>query len=149
MVRASQDAGRKMMGSLAAMHFAATESMSRSLLADGVPSDRVLVTGDPAARTLHTAVARLRDEEDLRRQQVQRFGFLREDAPLLLVLARDKLGERSEPLARALRRIALRRPDLDIVCLLPPSRNMDGIDGMLGAFANIHLVAPGDYVGFA
>jgi len=80
---------------------------------------------------------------------VQRFGFLRENAPLLLVLAREKMGERLEPLARALRRIALRRPDLDIVCLLPPSRNMDGIDGMLGAFANIHLATPGDYLEFA
>jgi len=36
-----------------------------------------------------------------------------------------------------------------VVCLMPPSSNMDGIDGMLGAFANIHLVAPGDYLGFA
>jgi undecaprenyl-phosphate alpha-N-acetylglucosaminyl 1-phosphatetransferase/UDP-N-acetylglucosamine 2-epimerase len=148
-VRASQDAGRKMMGSLAAMHFTATESMSRSLLADGVPSDRVLMTGDPAARTLHTAVDRLHQNLPLQRELTQRFGFLRENAPLLLVMGREKMGERLEPLARALRRIALRRPDLDVVCLLPPSRNMDGIDGMLGAFANIHLVAPGDYLGFA
>ena len=59
------------------------------------------------------------------------------------------MGERLEPLARALRRIALRRPDLDVVCLMPPSRNMDGIDGMLGAFANIHLVAPDEYLDFA
>ena len=129
------------------MHFTATESMGRSLLADGVPSDRVLVTGDPAARTLHTAVDRLHQNLPLQRELTQRFGFLRENAPLLLVIGREKMGERLEPLARALRRIALRRPDLDIVCLLPPSRNMDGIDGMLGAFANIHLVAPGDYLG--
>jgi UDP-N-acetylglucosamine 2-epimerase len=114
-----------------------------------VPSDRVLVTGDPAARTLHTAVERLKVDADLQRRQTQRFGFLRENAPLLLVLGREKLGERLEPLARALRRIALRRPDLDVVCLLPPSRNMDGIDGMLGAFANIHLVAPDAYLDFA
>lgn len=147
--RSAPEAARRVIDSLATLHFTATESQGRTLIADGVSAERVLVSGDPAARTLHTAVARLRDEEDLRRQQVQRFGFLREDAPLLLVLARDKLGERSEPLARALRRIALRRPDLDIVCLLPPSRNMDGIDGMLGAFANIHLVEPGEYLDFA
>ena len=149
MVRASQDAGRKMMGSLAAMHFTATESMSRSLLADGVPADKVVVTGDPAARTLLTAVARLRTDAGLQRTQTTRFGFLRENAPLVLVLAREKMGERLEPLARALRRIALRRPDLDVVCLLPPSRNMDGIDGMLGAFQNIHLASPGEYMDFA
>lgn len=143
------DASRKVMGSLAAMHFTATESVGRSLVADGVPSDRVVVTGDPAARTLHTAVDRLHEDEQLQRALTQRFGFLRENAPLLLVLGREKMGERLEPLARALRRIALRRPDYDIVCLLPPSRNMDGIDGMLGAFANIHLVAPGDYTAFA
>ena len=46
-------------------------------------------------------------------------------------------------------RIALRRPDLDIVCLLPTSRNMDGIDGMLGDFAYFHLVAPDEYLDFA
>jgi undecaprenyl-phosphate alpha-N-acetylglucosaminyl 1-phosphatetransferase/UDP-N-acetylglucosamine 2-epimerase len=147
--RDAQDAARKVMGSLAAMHFTATESVGRLLVADGVPSDRVVVTGDPAARTLLTAVDRLHEDEPLQRELTQRFGFLRENAPLLLVSGREKMGERLEPLARALRRIALRRPDLDIVCLLPPSRNMDGIDGMLGAFANIHLVAPGDYTAFA
>jgi UDP-N-acetylglucosamine 2-epimerase (non-hydrolysing) len=123
--------------------------MGRTLIAEGVPSDRVLVTGDPAAHTLRTAVDRLHTDEALHRRLTQRFGFLRENAPLLLVLAREKMGERHEPLARALRRIALRRPDLDVVCLLPPSRNMDGIDGMLGAFANIHLVAPDEYLDFA
>ena len=140
---------RKVMGSLAAMHFTPTESIGRSLVADGVPSDRVFVSGDPAARTLHTAVDRIHEDAEVQRRLVQRFGFLRENAPLLLVLGREKMGERLEPLARALRRIALRRPDLDIVCLLPPSRNMDGIDGMLGAFANIHLASPGDYLEFA
>jgi undecaprenyl-phosphate alpha-N-acetylglucosaminyl 1-phosphatetransferase/UDP-N-acetylglucosamine 2-epimerase len=147
--RDAQDAARKVMGSLAAVHFTATESVGRALVADGVPSDRVVVTGDPAARTLHTAVDRLHEDDALQRELMQRFGFLRENAPLLLVLGREKMGERMEPLARALRRIALRRPDLDVVCLLPPSRNVDGIDGMLGAFANIHLVAPGDYNAFA
>jgi UDP-N-acetylglucosamine 2-epimerase (non-hydrolysing) len=131
------------------MHFTATDSASRSLIAGGVPSDRVLVTGDPAARTLHTAVERVHADQDTQRRLTQRFGFLREDAPLLLVLGREKMGERLEPLARALRRIALRRPDIDVVCLMPPSRNMDGIDGMLGAFANIHLVAPDEYLDFA
>jgi undecaprenyl-phosphate alpha-N-acetylglucosaminyl 1-phosphatetransferase/UDP-N-acetylglucosamine 2-epimerase len=148
-LRLGQDATRKVIGSLAAMHFTATESMGRTLIAEGVPSDRVLVTGDPAAHTLRTAVDRLHTDEALHRRLTQRFGFLRENAPLLLVLAREKMGERHEPLARALRRIALRRPDLDVVCLLPPSRNMDGIDGMLGAFANIHLVAPDEYLDFA
>jgi len=146
---ASQEATRRVIGSLAAMHFTATDSIGRSLVADGVPSDRVLVTGDPAARTLRTAVDRLHDDAAMHRRQTQRFGFLRENAPLLLVLGREKMGERLEPLARALRRIALRRPDIDVVCLLPPSRNMDGIDGMLGAFANIHLAAPDEYLDFA
>jgi undecaprenyl-phosphate alpha-N-acetylglucosaminyl 1-phosphatetransferase/UDP-N-acetylglucosamine 2-epimerase len=146
---ASQEATRRVIGSLAAMHFTATDSIGRSLVADGVPSDRVLVTGDPAARTLRTAVDRLHGDAAMHRRQTQRFGFLRENAPLLLVLGREKMGERLEPLARALRRIALRRPDIDVVCLLPPSRNMDGIDGMLGAFANIHLAAPDEYLDFA
>ena len=146
---AAQEATRKVIGSLAALHFTATESIGRSLVADGVPSDRVFVAGDPAARTLHTAVERMHNDEGTLRRLTQRFGFLREDAPLLLVLGREKMGERLEPLARALRRIALRRPDIDVICLMPPSRNMDGIDGMLGAFANIHLVAPDEYLDFA
>lgn len=144
-----QDATRKVIGSLAALHFTPTESVGRALVAEGVPSERVVVTGDPAARTLLTAVDRLHEDDAMQARHTQRFGFLREDAPLLLVLGREKMGERLEPLARALRRIALRRPDLDVVCLMPPSRNMDGIDGMLGAFANIHLVAPDEYLDFA
>jgi UDP-N-acetylglucosamine 2-epimerase (non-hydrolysing) len=78
-----------------------------------------------------------------------RFDTLREGHPLLLVYCNERIGERLEPLARALRRLSMRRSDLDIVCLVEPSRSTDGIDGSLGALPNVHVVPRGDFLATA
>ncbi len=55
-----------------------------------------------------------------------------------------------EPVCRVLRKIAMRRPDVDIVY---PVRREPGttekIDALLHACPNIHLIAPVDYLSFA
>jgi UDP-N-acetylglucosamine 2-epimerase (non-hydrolysing) len=43
---------------LASLHFAPTETSRRNLLAEGLPDDRVLVTGNPVIDALHFELAR-------------------------------------------------------------------------------------------
>jgi undecaprenyl-phosphate alpha-N-acetylglucosaminyl 1-phosphatetransferase/UDP-N-acetylglucosamine 2-epimerase len=140
---------RKVAGSLATWHFAASDKAGRSLQADGVPAERILVTGDPAHRTLQAALEALVSDESRRRHMEERFDTLRQGHPLLLVSCNERMGERLEPLARALRRLSMRRSDLDIVCLVEPSRSTDGIDGSLSALPNVHVVPRGDFLATA
>jgi UDP-N-acetylglucosamine 2-epimerase len=64
---------------------------------------------------------------------------------------RDGPGEMAlEPICRVLRKIAMRRPDVDIV--YPVDRTHGAtqkIDALLRACPNIHLIAPTDYLRFA
>ena len=146
--RSLDGASRKVAGSLATWHFATSEKAGRSLLADGVPAERILVTGDPARRTLDTALHAI-DDADRRVELDQRFDMLRKGHPLLLVMCNERMGERLEPLARALRRLSMRRADLDIVCLVEPSRGTDGVDGSLGALPNVQVVPRGELMATA
>jgi len=147
--RSPEEAGRKVALSLATLHFTPNEKAGRSLVAEGVPADRVVVAGDPGVRTMRAAVERIAADEALRESLAQRFGFLRPERRLLLAVSHERMGERLEPLARALRMLALRQPELDVVCLTEPSRAMDGIDGVLAVHPNIHVVARGDFLEFA
>lgn len=142
-------ASRKVAGSLATWHFAASDKAGRGLMAEGVPADRIMVTGDPAQHTLRAALQTLAHDDERRRALDQRFDMLRSGHPLLLVVCHERLGERLEPLARALRRLSMRRSDLDIACLIEPSRSGDGIDGSLGALPNVHVVPRGDVLATA
>jgi UDP-N-acetylglucosamine 2-epimerase (non-hydrolysing) len=142
-------ASRKVAGSLATWHFAASDKAGRSLQAEGVPAERIVVTGDPSQRTLQAALDMLATDATRRRRLEERFDTLREGHPLLLVYCNERIGERLEPLARALRRLSMRRADLDIVCLVEPSRSTDGIDGSLGALPNVHVVPRGDFLATA
>jgi undecaprenyl-phosphate alpha-N-acetylglucosaminyl 1-phosphatetransferase len=174
--RGLDHAGRRIASELASLHFTPSESAREQLREGGVPADRIVVSGNPAMGTLRTAVERIRRDAVLSRDLAQCFAFLRSGSPLLLVADGASMhfngadpfdvepvahhhaadGRRSaavtsfafEPVCRALRKIAMRRPDVDIVYPLnhPASAR---IDALLRACPNIHLVSPTDYLSFA
>jgi UDP-N-acetylglucosamine 2-epimerase len=175
--RGLDHAGRRIASELASLHFTPSESAREQLREDGVPADRIVVSGNPAMGTLRTAAERIRHDAVLSRDLAQCFAFLRSGSPLLLVAdgasmhfsgadpfdvepvagtshaAAGRHGAAVsnfafEPVCRALRKIAMRRPDVDIVYPLnhPASAR---IDALLRACPNIHLVSPTDYLSFA
>jgi len=172
--RASEQAARRIASELASLHFTPSESAREQLREDGVPAERIVMSGNPAMGTLRTAAERIRRDAILSRDLAQCFAFLRSGSPLLLVAdgasmhfngadpfdvepvtstTRARRGAAVsnfafEPVCRALRKIAMRRPDVDIVYPLnhPASAR---IDALLRACPNVHLVSPTDYLSFA
>jgi undecaprenyl-phosphate alpha-N-acetylglucosaminyl 1-phosphatetransferase len=171
-------ASRHIAAELASLHFTPSELAGKLLREHGVPDDRIVVSGNPAIGTLRAAAQRIREDATLSRDLAQCFAFLRADSPLLLVadaqnmqfsgydlfdndvaeasLAGEGTGSEPsgpanpafEPICRALRKIAMRRPDVDIV--YPTSQGSGPrMDALLRACPNIHLVAPTDYLSFA
>jgi undecaprenyl-phosphate alpha-N-acetylglucosaminyl 1-phosphatetransferase/UDP-N-acetylglucosamine 2-epimerase len=167
-------AGHRIASELASLHFISSESSREQLRDGGVPAERIVVSGNPAMGTLRTAAERIRHDATLSRDLAQCFAFLRSGSPLLLVADGasmhfngadpfdvEPIADAShprhgaaisnfafEPVCRALRKIAMRRPDVDIVYPLnhPASAR---IDALLRACPNIHLVSPTDYLSFA
>ncbi|WP_368564192.1 UDP-N-acetylglucosamine 2-epimerase [Pseudoxanthomonas sp. UTMC 1351] len=141
------DASRKIIHTLASLHVVHSEHAERDLLSEGVPADRMLVTGDTAVDTLHMALGRLRRDAVLNQDLARRFSFLRAGSPLLLVACRGGMAENGSVVAGALRRVAPWHPEIDIACpteLIP--RSLDSAEAPLSIFNNVHSIDPQDYL---
>lgn len=137
--RAAEDPGRRIARALASLHVASSQSTGRQLVAEGVPANRVLVTGDSITGTLRAAMDRLHADAGIGRELAQRYGALRHDQPLLLMLARDIEHARLELMLEALCRVAARRADVDVACVGDAGLRLD-------LPHNVHRIDPPDYL---
>jgi len=141
-----EEMNRVLAGRLATLHFAATEWAARNLEAEGVPPERILVTGNTGI----DAVLYVRDA--LEKGRLEGFSGL-ELSParrMILVTAhrRESFGEGFEQICRALRRLA-ERSDIEIVYPVHPNPNVrEPVNRLLAGRERIYLVEPLDYVPF-
>lgn len=144
-----EEINRKVAGTVARLHFAPTERSRANLLAENVPADHVHVTGNTVIDALRDIVARLEADETLSGELAARFGL---DARKRMILVtghrRESFGEGFERICAALAQIA-RRDDVEIVYPVHLNPNVKGpVEAHLGGVANIHLIAPQDYLPF-
>lgn len=142
----ADDPGRKIARSMASLHIAQSESAGRQLLAEGVPPERVLMAGNTAIDTLDAALRRIDRDTELDSELAERYGFLRDGSPLLLLLSREASENGFASAADTLREVAKRRPDVDIVC--PTGlfdRDLPGAD-LTRAWPNVHAIETPDYL---
>src|SRR5258705_7045743 len=131
---------------LSTLHFAPTTTAAQHLRAEGVPAERISVTGNTGI----DAVLWIRDA--LRRGSVERgdWSFLDPSKRLIVVTAhrRESFGEGLHSICRGLARLG-HRGDVQIVYPVHRNPNVDGpAHRILGGEANIRLVEPLDYVSF-
>lgn len=146
-----EEVNRRLLASLADLHFAPTNQAAINLRAENVPSSRVLVTGNTVIDALRWTAARPNAASALD-------VVLTAHAPALLnpmgriVLVtlhrRENLGERLRRICEGLKTVA-RRGDVEIafpVHLNPQVRQT--VDAVLGNEPNVHLLPPLDYLPF-
>lgn len=136
-----EEANRVIAGRLARWHFAPTESSRQNLLREGVSDADIVVTGNTvidallmtASKELETGVA------------------LDGTKRLVLVTShrRENFGEPFRNICRALRTLAERNSDIQILYPVHPNPNVKGVaHEMLGNCPNIILCEPLDYAPF-
>lgn len=141
---------RRMVSLAATLHLAPTETARRNLLAEGVPEDTIVVTGNTVIDALVDTADRLRDDADLRRQMEQRFGFLRSVGPLALVSIhrRENFGEPLRNICKALAGLASTH-GIEIVFPVHPNPHIAGpVEQILAHNPLIHLIEPVDHQAF-
>ncbi len=154
-----EEANRHMLSVLADHHFAPTEWARRNLLRENVPEDRIWVTGNTGIDALLRAVAILESQPaQPSPSPIDEAGDeAGEERRLVLVTGhrRESFGPGFERICRALRRIADRNPDVDIVYPVHLNPNVRkpvfailGGDGAEAAAPNIRLIEPLDYAAF-
>jgi UDP-N-acetylglucosamine 2-epimerase (non-hydrolysing) len=142
-----EEANRRLTSPLCDLHFAPTETARQALLAERIPAERILVTGNTVIDALHMEMARQERPDVQMALRAELAGTIGADAwerPVILVTGhrRENFGEGFDELARA-------RPEMLIVypVHLNP-RVKDVVHARLGARENIRLIAPQPYAQF-
>lgn len=144
-----EEVNRKVTGAIARLHFAPTQSAQNNLLAEAVPADHVVVTGNTVIDALHQVTTRLDNEPDMATALAEKLP-LPDDKRILLVTGhrRESFGGGFERICQALSRLATRE-DLHIVYPVHLNPNVKGpVERHLSGFDNVSLIAPQDYLPF-
>jgi UDP-N-acetylglucosamine 2-epimerase (non-hydrolysing) len=135
-----EEANRRLVTRLAALHFCPTAQSAQNLLHEGVPEERVFVTGNTGIDALHWAVPRAR-------LLTPSVGRKRRQRRILLTLhRRESHGEAMRGVCDAVRALA-RRGDTEVVFPVHPSPAVrDIVLPELAGVDGVHVCEPLDYL---
>lgn len=145
-----EEVNRKVIGAIASLHFAPTETSAAALKAENVDPARIYVTGNTVIDALHWVTARIAAQPDLAGGLAEleaRFSGKR----IIGVTShrRENFGEGMEGIASAIREIAARR---DVAVIFPVHLNPNVravMNARLAGLDNVALIEPLDYPHFA
>jgi UDP-N-acetylglucosamine 2-epimerase (non-hydrolysing) len=145
-----EEVNRKIIGTIASLHFAPTEVSAAALIAENVDPARVHVTGNTVIDALRWVTARIAAEPALAGGLAKleaRFKGKR----IIGVTShrRENFGGGLEAIAEAIRRIAA-RDDVAVIFPVHPNPNVRAVmDHALAGLANVAMIEPLDYPHFA
>ena len=145
-----EEVNRKIVGDIAAIHFAPTEQARDNLLREAKPADRVVVTGNTVIDTLLYFSNRLDTNIEQRQKFAEQFSFLDDTKRLILVTGhrRENFDGGIERICESLKTLA-GRGDVQIVYPVHPNPNVrEIVSAALGKVPNIILIGPQDYLPF-
>jgi UDP-N-acetylglucosamine 2-epimerase (non-hydrolysing) len=145
-----EEVNRKIIGAIAALHCAPTETSAHALRKENVDPATIHVTGNTVIDALQWITARIGERPELAAGLA---GLERRFAGKRIVGVtshrRENFGEGMEAIAGAIRRLAARE-DLAIIFPVHLNPNVRAImNERLGGFENIALIEPLDYPHFA
>lgn len=145
-----EEVNRKIIGSLASLHFAPTTTAQGALVKENVDPARVHVTGNTVIDALHWVTGEIAARPELAQglaELEERFAGKR----IIGVTShrRENFGEGMEGIATAIREIAA-RPDTAVIFPVHLNPNVRAVmNARLAGLANVALIEPLDYPHFA
>lgn len=137
-----EEINRRLIGPIASMHFAPTETAMAALRANGVPEEDLFLTGNTVVDALHQIVGSV---------HAPAMPYPAPGRRLVLVTAhrRENFGEPMARVFSAVRRLAATFPDTEFVYPVHPNPNVAAAAHQaLGRTDRVHLIQPLDYVAF-
>jgi UDP-N-acetylglucosamine 2-epimerase (non-hydrolysing) len=142
-----EEMNRKLTTALADIHFAPTSQNRDNLLAEGVPAEKVIVTGNTVIDALMMVRNRIREEG---REFIQLSGIdFNRRVILVTGHRRESFGQGFIDLCNALKEIALRNPEVEIVYPVHLNPNVrKPVQAILSGLGNVKLLEPMEYEPF-
>jgi UDP-N-acetylglucosamine 2-epimerase len=133
-----EETNRRLIADLATWHFAPAERNRAALIEEGVDPAAITVTGNTIVDALDLVLSRLSHVE----RRPGRYG-------VVTVHRREAQGSPLNDILRAIRAVAERHPDLELILPVHPNPNVrEPVLRLLGGVANIRLVDPLPYSAF-
>jgi len=145
-----EEANRRLTSIIADKHYAPTTWSRDNLLAEQIPENTVVVTGNTVIDALKMVVRRLEHDSAFRTKLEYQFPFLDPQRRLILVTGhrRENFGESFDSICEALA-ILSQRDDIQIVYPVHLNPNVrEPVNRILGDISNVHLLEPLDYLPF-
>jgi UDP-N-acetylglucosamine 2-epimerase (non-hydrolysing) len=122
----------------------------QNLLNEGVAESSIFVTGNTVIDALLTVVEKIENDQALNTQLAALFPYLDPSKKLILVTGhrRESFGSGFENMCQAIKNIASRD---DVLVVYPVHLNpnvQEPVNRLLTNLANVHLIAPLDYLPF-
>ncbi len=150
-----EEGNRQVTGRLATYHFAPTEESKANLLKESVDLDNVIVTGNTVIDALVSVVSKIESDKALEkklRDIVASKGYkVDKDKKLILVTGhrRENFGQGFLNICEALKEVAMKNPDADIVYPVHLNPNVQKpVKELLSDVENVFLIDPLDYEPF-
>ena len=150
-----EEGNRQVTGRLATYHFAPTEESKANLLKENVDLDNVIVTGNTVIDALVSVVSKIESDKALEkklRDIVASKGYkVDKDKKLILVTGhrRENFGQGFLNICEALKEVAMKNPDADIVYPVHLNPNVQKpVKELLSDVENVFLIDPLDYEPF-
>jgi UDP-N-acetylglucosamine 2-epimerase (non-hydrolysing) len=150
-----EEGNRQVTGRLATYHFAPTEESGSNLLKENVDISNMIVTGNTVIDALLSVVSKIESDTDLAERlykSVANKGYAYNDNKRLILVTghrRENFGQGFLNICAALKELALKYPDVDIVYPVHLNPNVQKpVNEILSDVDNVFLIAPLDYEPF-
>jgi len=146
-----EEINRKLISSLASLHFAPLKSNRDNLIKEGVDPSKIFITGNTVIDALKITLERIEKDSNLSEKLKEQFNFLGEDRKLVLITAhrRESLGQGLRNICTALKELANNFPEIDFVYPVHPNPRVKGpVTKELSETTNVYLIEPVNYATF-
>lgn len=157
-----EEMNRQLTGRMASYHFAPTELSRKNLLAEGIATDRIFITGNTVIDALQQVVTQVKGDSELYKEVALkllqfRYDVNRLEAGRRLVLItghrRENFGEGFLNICRAIQTLSKRFPEVDFVYPMHLNPNVrkpihEVFDDNLGGLDNLFFIEPLEYLQF-
>ena len=143
-----EEINRRLTSHLATLHFAPTPWSRDNLLKEGIPPERIIVTGN----TVIDALLETRERVLLRPPVIPQLRGFKPGARKLIVVTahrRENFGPGLTSICQGILRLAREREDIEVVYPVHPNPNVQStVQPLLGGVERIHLIDPLGYPQF-
>ena len=149
-----EEANRKLTSQLTTYHFTPTKQSQDNLLNENIAPDKIIVTGNTVIDALLLMLNKLHINVTFREQvkkSILEKGFDPEASEFVLVTGhrRENFGQGIVNICSALKKIALDRPNINIVYPVHLNPNvLKPVNDLLGNVKNVYLIEPLQYEAF-